>query len=571
MKHEKIKLKTQTIKYFKKTIPIIITTAMLLSSLTAAAQAEPENTNTEITPANEILRPDSTSSVLRVNLRDVRMNNTGNGPNNMNSKYTEGARFELLYRDDTGSLQAVPEDWASCTTNSLGECWMRVPNTNSGGRNHNVSFWVGQTDSEPGSLANNNLYHLDSYRTRVEERSIPIGSSLVWRDTEYVFQTPGLRANNSYNVPTLENDRDSRRANNGFVANSVKNPILEKSCAVDKNLKVAVLFDLSGSISQTQMLQMRKAGFAIVEGLSGGHDAQLALYNFGTTAPIAGMRNHSLRNVDNQREEIEQSITEYTNRTTQESTNWDRGLAQIAESKDDYDLVLFLTDGVPTFFGSGRPTTNVPGNRTRFLEIDQAVVSANQLKDQNTRIIGVGIGNEFGQNPNPMHNALSAVTGTNFYEPNNTLISLENADYLIAEWDNLEELMTKKVSTLVCDASFTVTKLEEVNEQTRPAVAQEISANIVDTNATIPSETTQQTNSEGSASWKVVFNESHTTTNIQVDTRLQENFKHKATVCTTANGDHVELSEDAENFSLAANTGEQIFCTITSKFVFDPS
>jgi hypothetical protein len=67
-------------------------------------------------------------------------------------------------------------------------------------------------------------------------------------------------------------------------------------------------------------------------------------------------------------------------------TNWDLGLAQALGR--DYNLVVFVTDGAPT---ASRLRASPTAVNTYFTDTEQAMFTANELKDQGTRIVGVGI------------------------------------------------------------------------------------------------------------------------------------------------------------------------------------
>jgi LPXTG-motif cell wall-anchored protein len=69
-------------------------------------------------------------------------------------------------------------------------------------------------------------------------------------------------------------------------------------------------------------------------------------------------------------------------------TNWDRGLYQVAQSSDQFDVVMVITDGNPTFYSSAEG----PGNRTRFREVENGIFSANAIKAKGTRVVAVGVG-----------------------------------------------------------------------------------------------------------------------------------------------------------------------------------
>ena len=64
-------------------------------------------------------------------------------------------------------------------------------------------------------------------------------------------------------------------------------------------------------------------------------------------------------------------------------------MAQIASSPNQFDIVVFITDGGPTVYGPG---AEGPGNFTRFREVENGVFSANALKAKGSRIIAFGVG-----------------------------------------------------------------------------------------------------------------------------------------------------------------------------------
>ena len=108
----------------------------------------------------------------------------------------------------------------------------------------------------------------------------------------------------------------------------------------------------------------------------------------------------------------------WTNSTANGYTNWDDALQAVAGSSDHFDMVVFLTDGAPTTFGTG----GVPSQSgfTRFREMENAVASANLVKsDGSTRILAIGVGSYLTDNAKPNLRAISGQTeydGTNLVE-----------------------------------------------------------------------------------------------------------------------------------------------------------
>ena len=63
----------------------------------------------------------------------------------------------------------------------------------------------------------------------------------------------------------------------------------------------------------------------------------------------------------------------------------------MADSTEQYDVAIIITDGNPTFSG---PNNNIqgPGGSTYFREIERGVFSANAIKAKNTRVVAFGVG-----------------------------------------------------------------------------------------------------------------------------------------------------------------------------------
>jgi len=176
-------------------------------------------------------------------------------------------------------------------------------------------------------------------------------------------------------------------------------------------LNIAMLFDLSSSIvSPTNFLPAyRSAGQDFVRALN-GTPTRIAVYTFGTTSPATsapGTTNNEplgLTAVTTATGVDSTLIDKIGGLTVQGSqyTNWDAGLRRIAAnnsadpaSPNHLNFVVVLTDGDPTKFLS---ETALPGTVlgltapvTRFIEVENGIFSANQLKNQSTTIIGVGI------------------------------------------------------------------------------------------------------------------------------------------------------------------------------------
>jgi LPXTG-motif cell wall-anchored protein len=218
------------------------------------------------------------------------------------------------------------------------------------------------------------------------------------------------------------------------------NPSLADRCGLD----IGVVLDLSNSLSDRDVDDSKKAAKAVASGLT-GTPSRVSVNSFatfgpdGTNDPIAATSVSTADSVSELNEQIDA-----LRRVPQDSggTNWDRGLGQLNAAQ--HDLVLFVTDGKPTAYGvpgSERGNTD-RGTRTDQIDIDKAIESANELKSQGTKIVGLGVG-----------------SGIN--EDNIKLVSGQTAGddyYVISDYSGLTEQL-REIATKSCRGSLNVTKL----------------------------------------------------------------------------------------------------------------
>lgn len=171
-----------------------------------------------------------------------------------------------------------------------------------------------------------------------------------------------------------------------------------------------MVFDLSTSIGPNGLEKTQEAGKAVVEALKDA-EVEIGIYNFGSKAPSTfaeGATTGGPMPIG--------SAEELTNVIDQlalppsgtEGTNWDRGLGQIPLGT--YDVVYFITDGLPTAFGDAKSDGRGEFNRPAWnhghngkankdyaaarSDVQRAVQSANALKTSGTRIVPLAVGNE---------------------------------------------------------------------------------------------------------------------------------------------------------------------------------
>ncbi len=257
---------------------------------------------------------------------------------------------------------------ATCTSGSDGFCSLVVSPGSTG-----TTYKIKQAASVSGSDAALHYYQNPSLSTSL--------STTGFVSTQYEFTTPRIDRGKVYTsgVDFMTNSGADVRASGGIWQNSYGNPTVPAVCG----LSTAILVDLSSSVAVgTYLADLKEASKAIIDALA-GTPSNVALYSFGTSAALrqASLATSSEDNV----KALKKAVDDLTIAGSQ-YTNWDAGLYQMAGK--GYDQVLVITDGNPTAFGSQTPSSV----RTRFIETEQAVASANLLKSEGTRIVAVGVG-----------------------------------------------------------------------------------------------------------------------------------------------------------------------------------
>ncbi len=283
-----------------------------------------------------------------------------------------GVVLQLYDGGAGGGTTPVTDSWATCTSDADGDCSFVVPNTAVGGANAGRRFWVRQVSAPAGWFANDDLR---------------VGASPTAPDL-YEFRTPAnLSAGNTYLTtgPTASwmlGTGTGTTASGGIWQNSRTNPAFPAQCG----LRVALVLDVSGSAPQAGV---RTAGTAFVSGLS-GTPSEVAVFTFSSDAPANATNNQNRPLTSVSTAANVTTVNGWINGvTTGGGTNWDRGMAQVAESTTDFDVAVVVTDGDPTFYN--QPFEG-PGSSTRFREMENAIFSANAIKAEGTRIVAVGVG-----------------------------------------------------------------------------------------------------------------------------------------------------------------------------------
>ncbi|MEE6283076.1 hypothetical protein [Georgenia sp. MJ170] len=317
-----------------------------------------------------------------------------------------------------------------CTTDATGMCGIITSLPEAGGNwtGRYDHFYAVAIDAPAGWLAPSSWSEGNNYRFE---------SGPITRNGNASTRTVTLPRGTGETVsdPTWANVRDNNPA--------------PQQCGID----LAVVVDLSNSVANptpanpSLLLQYKAAANEFVDALT-GTPSRIALHTFATNAPADGPSNVSqaLTSVatPSSASPVKARIDGFT--PTPDSndggTNWDRGFHQIVESNEVYDVVMFLTDGAPTFQRNGLG----PGSSTTNHEVNEAIHSANAVKalPNAPAVLAVGIGE--GASADAAANRLSLISGPE-----------DGTDYFRTDFDELAETL-RDIATASCGGSLTVVK-----------------------------------------------------------------------------------------------------------------
>jgi hypothetical protein len=237
------------------------------------------------------------------------------------------------------------------------------------------------------------------------------------------------------------------RVSSGTWLESMVNPPFPNNCGLNAGL----VMDLSGSVEDSKAAgTLKGAASALVDALA-GTPSSIALFTFGSRAPARQANNINRPMTPVSTTSGANTVKDWINGISvpepHEATNWDRGLMQVAQSPEQFDVVVVITDGNPTRYGVEGLGTGI---LTRFVEIENSVFSANAVKAaKHARIIAIGVGDGATKVPGDNFAAISGpVTGNA-----NPLLN----DYYQTDWDQAAAVL-KSVAVAGCQGSMTVVK-----------------------------------------------------------------------------------------------------------------
>lgn len=288
-----------------------------------------------------------------------------------------GARYGA-YRGSnvTATPPAADQMVGTCTTDATGRCYMLLPRA--GANTTNQSYVVSQISAPAG------------YRVLPELNYSTNGTSVADSLLPYRFRT-GSSYNNQASSRTFVfprpqgQDLETYRTTSGWWANALENPTVPARCGLD----VAILVDLSSSVEGNEH-NSRAAATGIINALT-GTPSRVALHTFASSTPAAPTNTNA--NVPLTSVATSTSAAPLLARADGlrisdniQYTNWDTGLYDLTRYSGLH-AVIMITDGLPTRYRSESGVA-----RTRLIEMENAIASANAVKADGAAIIAVGVG-----------------------------------------------------------------------------------------------------------------------------------------------------------------------------------
>ncbi|QDB80220.1 DUF11 domain-containing protein [Georgenia wutianyii] len=347
---------------------------------------------------------------------------TGSGPTSSSATPLADVTFEIYRVTALPGPGGTPTGVSvgTCTTDATGECGLFVDLV--GAINGGDVFYAAQTAAPAGWVAPER-WGPDAGQEYIFASGLISASDPVAQRT---VELP-LAFNSTVTEPTVASVRPNNR--------------VAPQCGLD----LAMVVDLSNSVTENNALlnQYKAAATGFIDALT-GTPSRVALYTFASLAPAQGATNGGVPLTSVATAAGADVINNRINGFAQPpsgggGTNWDRGFHQVAESTDDYDVVLFLTDGEPTFHRDRQG----PGNASTIAEVNEAILSANAVKASGAEVIVVGIGAD--QAP-----------GADIRIP---LVSgpVEGEDFYRTDFDQLGSVL-QEIASAECAGTLTVVK-----------------------------------------------------------------------------------------------------------------
>lgn len=294
--------------------------------------------------------------------------------------------------------------WTDCVSDADGDCNFIIPILSSSSASASAAGMGGGQDPYVHQVSAPAGWRLNaSLRTGAGNGNSSDVRPSVFQIDQTLSRNSTYRSTSSgfkFMITSTSTDNESTSAGYWQVARN--NPPAVQQCG----LNYAVLMDLSGSIGS--QLPTAKTALNTFIGALRGTPSSVALFSFDLTSPAStGTNRPALRPVRTAAQ-AQVLIDEVNAWSLGSGTNWDAGLYAVSAAAPSYDVLVVITDGNPTSFGTGSNPSQYGNNRLR--DIEAGIFSANRVKSGGTRIVTVGVGNGAGGDSDLNLRAISGPT-----------------------------------------------------------------------------------------------------------------------------------------------------------------
>ena len=291
-----------------------------------------------------------------------------------------------------------------------------------------------------------------------------------------------------------------------------KNPELQRGVC-EAGLDMTIMVDLS--YSATPYMSAYRAGLVdFVDSVAGTPGMNVTLATFAGDSPAHNAGNPTTHDVStstgvsNLKQAIKKlnAVSPSNSNRARQGTNWDMAFWKLNQ---DADLVLFVTDGMPTMDAGDRGRIGSSKKRN----VEMAVTSANRLKNSGVRVVTAAVGDAVPETAIPN---LIGISGPQ-----------EGRDYYRTDWTRLGDTLKEGLNAS-CVPGLDVTKTSDPAPGTLVEDGEEITYTVtaentgeIDLNTVITDDLSQVLNnaeflegSEQASSGELVFHASDTTLNL---------------------------------------------------------
>ena len=399
--------------------------------------------------------------------------------------------------NSASSLKTASRQWTG-VTDSTGWAEIKVPYRQAG-------YWVAATDVPDTHFVMEQITTAD-YTGRPAYHGGNVHHSGTIKKGVSMVQVPNTRGQD--HVRGEHAYQDSVWTHHTLTVPR-KNPELQRGVC-EAGLDMTIMVDLS--YSATPYMSAYRAGLVdFVDSVAGTPGMNVTLATFAGDSPAHNADNprtydvSTSTGVSNLKQAIKKlnAVSPSNNNRARQGTNWDMAFWKLNQ---DADLVLFVTDGVPTMDAGDRGRIGSSKKRN----VEMAVTSANRLKNSGVRVVTAAVGDDFPETAIPN---LIGISGPQ-----------EGRDYYRTDWTRLGDTLSEGLNAS-CVPALDLTKTSDPAPGTLVEDGGEITYTVtaentgeIDLNTVITDDLSQVLNnaeflegSEQASSGELVFHASDTT------------------------------------------------------------